>query len=254
MTPVLCLQDVVKWYGNHQVLRGISLDVADGEVVCVIGPSGSGKTTLLYCINHLEDISGGSIQLGGELVGYEHRRDQLYRRTDADVARMRSSVGMVFQRFHLFGHLTVLDNVAYGPRKTLKLSRKDANERAEQLLDEMKLSAHIHKYPAQLSGGQQQRVGIARAMAMQPRLFLFDEPTSALDPETVGEVLNVMRSLVHTGQTMVIATHEMGFAREVADRVVFMDAGVIVEQGSPGDILDRPQNPRTQRFLARLVS
>lgn len=231
-----------KAYGRFEALRGIDLDIAGGEVVAVVGPSGSGKSTLIRCINLLESYQRGEIRVDGELV-----------ERGKALARVRAEVGMVFQSFNLFPHLSVLHNVALGPLRVRGMSRADADARAQALLVKVGLADHAHKLPGQLSGGQQQRVAIARALAMEPKVLLFDEPTSALDPEMVGEVLAVMQALAHTGVTMVIVTHEMGFARRVADRVVFMEAGVVVEQAAPDAFFDAPQEPRTQAFLQAIL-
>ncbi len=244
--------NVHKSFGDLEVLKGIDLDVHRGEVVCLLGPSGSGKTTFLRLINQMETLTGGRIWVDGELIGIEERDGKLYRRTDADIARQRSTLGMVFQRFNLFPHKTVLENVTEAPIVVKKLARADAERRARELLAQVGLDDKESAYPSQLSGGQQQRVAIARALAMDPAIMLFDEPTSALDPELVGEVLAVMRDLAAKGMTMVVVTHEMGFAREVADRVVFMDGGVVVEQGSPDEVLSNPKQERTKAFLARV--
>jgi general L-amino acid transport system ATP-binding protein len=231
-----------KAYGRFEALRGIDLDIAGGEVVAVIGPSGSGKSTLIRCINLLENYQRGEIRVDGELV-----------KRGKALARVRAEVGMVFQSFNLFPHLSALNNVALGPLRVRGMSRADADARAHALLTKVGLTGHAHKLPGQLSGGQQQRVAIARALAMEPKVLLFDEPTSALDPEMVGEVLAVMQALAHTGVTMVIVTHEMGFARRVADRVVFMEAGLVVEQAAPDSFFDAPQEPRTRAFLQAIL-
>jgi general L-amino acid transport system ATP-binding protein len=231
-----------KAYGRFEALRGIDLDIAGGEVVAVVGPSGSGKSTLIRCINLLEGYQRGEIRVDGELV-----------RRGKALARVRAEVGMVFQSFNLFPHLSALHNVALGPLRVRGMARADADARAQALLVKVGLTAHAHKLPGQLSGGQQQRVAIARALAMEPKVLLFDEPTSALDPEMVGEVLAVMQALAHTGVTMVIVTHEMGFARRVADRVVFMEAGLVVEQAAPDAFFDAPREPRTRAFLQAIL-
>jgi polar amino acid transport system ATP-binding protein len=242
-----------KSFGTLEVLRGVDLRVERGEVVCIVGPSGSGKTTLLRCINRLETIDSGRIRVDGTLIGYQECADgRLVESTYDQLRPQRQSIGMVFQRFHLFPHRTALENVMEGPKVVLKVSASEARELATGLLSKVGLADRAEHYPFQLSGGQQQRVAIARALAMQPKLMLFDEPTSALDPELVGEVLAVMRDLALSGMTMVVVTHEIAFAREVADRVIFMDDGVIVEEGTPGDVLDSPQHPRTQAFLSRV--
>ncbi|WP_098465464.1 amino acid ABC transporter ATP-binding protein [Isoptericola jiangsuensis] len=240
--------------GAVHVLRGVDLEVPRGTVTVVLGPSGSGKSTLLRCLNELEQITAGEVRIDGELLGY--RRDDknvLHRLHPKKIAEQRSRVGMVFQRFHLFGHMTALENVMEAPVQVRGLSRAAARERALELLERVGLADRTDHYPAQLSGGQQQRVAIARALAMDPELMLFDEPTSALDPELVGEVLAVMQDLARSGMTMVVVTHEIGFAREVADHVVFMDDGVVVEQGTPAQVLDAPSEPRLKDFLAHVL-
>jgi polar amino acid transport system ATP-binding protein len=247
------IDGVVKNFGHVKVLRGIDLEVRDGEVVCLIGPSGSGKTTLLRCINHLERIDGGLIWVEGEMVGYVKHNGRLREMKERDINAKRAEVGMVFQRFNLFANKTALENVSLGPMLVRKQRKESARALAEELLARVGLADKVSSYPSQLSGGQQQRVAIARALAMKPGLMLFDEPTSALDPELVGEVLQVMRDLARDGMTMLIATHEMGFARDVADRVVFMDGGVIVEVGPPAQVLSQPANPRTQEFLSSVL-
>jgi polar amino acid transport system ATP-binding protein len=221
--------------------------------MCVIGPSGSGKSTFLRCINHLEKIDAGRLSVDGELVGYRERGDRLYELPDREVCRKRSEIGMVFQHFNLFPHMTALENVVEAPIRVKKEARSSAEMRARALLDRVGLAEKVDAYPKQLSGGQQQRVAIARALAMQPKLMLFDEPTSALDPELVGEVLDVMRGLARDGMTMIVVTHEMGFAREVGDSLVFMDSGLIVEQGAPREVLANPQHERTQTFLSKVL-
>jgi len=244
---------VHKSFGRLEVLRGIDLEVQPKEVMCVIGPSGSGKSTFLRCINHLEKIDAGRLSVDGELVGYRQRGDKLYELPDREICQKRSEIGMVFQHFNLFPHMTVQANVAAAPVRVLGLSRSEARERAEQELERVGLADKTGAYPSQLSGGQQQRVAIARALAMNPKLMLFDEPTSALDPELVGEVLDVMRRLAKDGMTMIVVTHEMGFAREVGDTLVFMDGGVIVEAGNPRDVLSNPQHERTRLFLSKVL-
>ena len=251
-TALVQAVNVTKSFHGNEVLKGIDLEVAEREVVCLLGPSGSGKTTFLRCINQLEDINGGRIWVDGELTGYVDKDGRLHRRTNKDIARQRRQIGMVFQRFNLFPHKTALENVTEAPVHVGGKSRTDAQRRGLELLERVGLGDRCDHYPAQLSGGQQQRVAIARALAMDPKLMLFDEPTSALDPELVGEVLTVMRELAMQGMTMIVVTHEMGFARDVADRVVFMDDGVVVEQGAPADVIDNPQHERTKTFLSRI--
>jgi polar amino acid transport system ATP-binding protein len=246
-------QAVHKSYGRLEVLRGITMEVAPREVMCLIGPSGSGKSTFLRCINHLEKIDAGRLYVDGELVGYEQRGDKLHELKDAEVCRKRSEIGMVFQRFNLFPHMTTLGNVIEAPLRVKGESAAAAVARGRKLLDRVGLADKVDVYPNQLSGGQQQRVAIARALAMEPKLMLFDEPTSALDPELVGEVLDVMRDLAADGMTMVVVTHEMSFAREAGDTLLFMDGGVIVEQGTPRDMLANPQHERTKAFLAHVL-
>ncbi|MGW3608112.1 amino acid ABC transporter ATP-binding protein [Micromonospora sp. NPDC005161] len=246
-------EGVRKSFGRVEVLKGISLEVARGEVTCVIGPSGSGKSTFLRCINHLEKIQAGRIWIDGDLIGYRQVGENLHELRDREVCRQRAEVGMVFQQWNLFPHLTVLGNCLEAAVRVKKDSRQLATERAQRLLERVGLAHKADSYPSQLSGGQQQRVAIARALMMEPKLMLFDEPTSALDPELVGEVLDVMKSLAAEGMTMVVVTHEMGFAREVADTVVFMDEGVVVEYGDPQQVLARPQNGRTQSFLSKVL-
>ena len=244
---------VHKSFGRLEVLRGIELEVSQKEVMCMIGPSGSGKSTFLRCINHLEKIDAGRLSVDGELVGYRQHGDKLYELQDTEVCKKRSEIGMVFQRFNLFPHMTALQNVIEAPMRVKGESRAAADDRARKLLDRVGLAEKVNVYPNQLSGGQQQRVAIARALAMQPKLMLFDEPTSALDPELVGEVLDVMRGLAADGMTMVVVTHEMGFAREVGDSLVFMDGGVIVEIGKPREVLANPQQERTRSFLSKVL-
>jgi polar amino acid transport system ATP-binding protein len=251
--PMVKAEAVHKRFGRLEVLRGISLEVARGEVMCVIGPSGSGKSTFLRCINHLEKIDGGRLSVDGDLVGYRQRGDKLYELRDSEVARRRAEIGMVFQRFNLFPHKTALENVIEAPCQVRSVPRKEAVAQAEALLERVGLSDKVKAYPAQLSGGQQQRVAIARALAMSPKLMLFDEPTSALDPELVGDVLDVMRGLAKDGMTMIVVTHEIGFAREVADALVFMDEGVIVEAGPPREVIAKPQHERTRSFLSKVL-
>jgi polar amino acid transport system ATP-binding protein len=244
---------VHKSFGRLEVLRGIDLEVYPKEVMCMIGPSGSGKSTFLRCINHLEKIDAGRLSVDGELVGYRQRGDKLYELGDTEVCQKRSEIGMVFQRFNLFPHMTALGNVTEAPMRVKRESRAVAVEQARKLLERVGLGEKVDAYPNQLSGGQQQRVAIARALAMQPKLMLFDEPTSALDPELVGEVLDVMRGLAEDGMTMVVVTHEIGFAREVGDNLVFMDGGVVVEAGKPRDVLANPQHERTRSFLSKVL-
>ena len=245
-------EQIVKRFGNLIVLNGVDLSVKRGQVVVIIGPSGSGKTTLLRCINHLEKIDGGRIYIEGEHMGYREVNGRLVEDRGANIARIRSQIGFVFQRFNLFPHMTALENVIEAPIHVLHEPRAQVVERAQTLLAKVGLAEKAHVYPHRLSGGQQQRVAIARALAMNPKLMLFDEATSALDPELVGEVLKVMRQLAEEGMTMVVVTHEMGFAREVADEVIFMDKAVIVEQGPPEQIFDAPENERTRNFLGMI--
>ncbi len=244
--------NVTKAFHGTEVLKGIDMDVSKGEVVVLLGPSGSGKTTFLRCINQLETIDGGRIWVDGDLMGFDDRGGTLHHLTDKAVAAQRRDIGMVFQRFNLFPHMTALDNIMEAPMQVKGEKKSEARQRALALLEQVGLKDKPGAYPAQLSGGQQQRVAIARALAMQPKLMLFDEPTSALDPELVGDVLKVMRDLAKGGMTMIVVTHEMGFAREVADRVVFMDAGVVVEQGPPSEVISNPQHDRTRSFLRRM--
>jgi polar amino acid transport system ATP-binding protein len=257
MTPpadaMLRIRGLSKSYGARQVLRDIDLDVQAGSVMCIIGPSGSGKSTLLSCINHLEPIDRGRVWVAGELVGYREHRGRLHELPDREVARMRQSVGMVFQQFNLFPHMTALQNIVEAPIRVKRVAASDAKARAIKLLERVGLADKQARYPAQLSGGEQQRVAIARALAMDPKLMLFDEPTSALDPELVGEVLAVMQDLGRSGMTMVVVTHELGFAREVGDQLTFMDGGVIVEQGDPRAVLAAPREKRTQDFLSKVL-
>ncbi|TFB93671.1 amino acid ABC transporter ATP-binding protein [Cryobacterium sp. HLT2-28] len=251
--PLLSALKVRKSYGGVEVLKGISLAVNPGQVMCLLGPSGSGKSTFLRCINHLERIDGGRISVGGELVGYAQRKDRIFEMNPREVARQRRGIGMVFQRFNLFPHMTALENITAAPIGVRRISKQIAKDRGLELLDRVGLASLAQSYPAQLSGGQQQRVAIARALAMDPQLLLFDEPTSALDPELVGDVLDVMRTLAADGMTMVVVTHEIGFARGAADVVVFMDGGVVVESGPPAEVLDNPQSPRTRAFLDSVI-
>lgn len=252
-TAMISAQQVCKSFGALQVLKGISLEVSRGEVMCLIGPSGSGKSTFLRCINHLEQVNAGRLYVDGDLVGYREKGGRLYELHPRDAARQRRDIGMVFQHFNLFPHRTALENIIEAPTQVKRIRKAQAVARAEELLDRVGLADKAGTYPAQLSGGQQQRVAIARALAMDPKLMLFDEPTSALDPELVGEVLGVMRELAASGMTMVVVTHEMGFAREVADQLVFMDGGVVVESGEPRRVLSDPQHERTKAFLSRIL-
>jgi polar amino acid transport system ATP-binding protein len=251
--PMVKAEGVHKRFGRLEVLCGISFEVQPQEVMCLLGPSGSGKSTLLRCINHLEKINAGRLWVDGELVGYRQDGDKLHELRESDVARKRAEIGMVFQRFNLFPHMTALENVIEAPIQVRKMPRGQATARAEEILDSVGLADKRDSYPAQLSGGQQQRVAIARALAMDPKLMLFDEPTSALDPELVGEVLDAMRELARHGMTMVVVTHEIGFAREVGDTVAFMDAGVIVEAGKPREVFANPRHERTQAFLSKVL-
>jgi polar amino acid transport system ATP-binding protein len=246
-------EQVCKHFGALEVLKGISLTVKRGEVMCLVGPSGSGKSTFLRCINHLELISAGRLWVDGELVGYVERGNKLHEMAAKAAALQRRDIGMVFQKFNLFPHLTALENIVEAPIRVKGLAKSVARKRGQELLAQVGLSEKARAYPAQLSGGQQQRVAIARALAMDPKLMLFDEPTSALDPELVGEVLDVMRQLARDGMTMIVVTHEMGFAREVADSLVFMDAGVVVESGEPRSVLSNPQHERTKAFLSKVL-
>jgi polar amino acid transport system ATP-binding protein len=247
-------EGVHKSFGRLEVLKGVSLEVEPGEVVCMIGPSGSGKSTFLRCINHLDKIDAGRLWVDGKLVGYRQVGDKLYEQRNAEVCRDRAEIGMVFQRFNLFGHMTALENVIEAPVRVRKLPKRDAVAQARVLLERVGLADKVDAYPSQLSGGQQQRVAIARALAMKPKLMLFDEPTSALDPELVGEVLEVMKSLALDFQTtMIVVTHEMGFAREAADRVLMMDDGRIIEEGTPEHFFQAPREERTQQFLAAIL-
>lgn len=247
-------EGVHKGFGRLEVLKGVSLEVEAGEVMCLLGPSGSGKSTLLRCINHLEKIDSGRLWVDGELVGYRQHEDRLYELREPDVARKRAEIGMVFQSFNLFPHMTALENVLEAPVQVKKVRRAEAVEQARELLAGVGLVDKASVYPGQLSGGQQQRVAIARALAMRPKLMLFDEPTSALDPELVGDVLDVMRDLAAQGMTMVVVTHEIGFAREVGDTVVFMDGGIVVESGIPREVLSSPQHERTRAFLGKVLA
>jgi polar amino acid transport system ATP-binding protein len=252
-SPMVKADAVHKRFGRLEVLKGIDLEVQKGEVMVLLGPSGSGKSTFLRCINHLEKINSGRLSVDGELVGYRESGDKLQELHERDVARKRAEIGMVFQHFNLFPHMTALENVTLAPTRVLKVSRSRARDRGREMLGRVGLSDKLDTYPVALSGGQQQRVAIARALAMQPKLMLFDEPTSALDPELVGDVLDAMRQLVHDGMTMIVVTHEIGFAREVADSVVFMDAGVVVESGPPAQVLGAPKHERTRAFLHKVL-
>jgi polar amino acid transport system ATP-binding protein len=244
---------VCKSFGALQVLRGITLNVDRGEVMCIVGPSGSGKTTFLRCVNHLEVITAGRLYVEGSLMGYRERGEKLHELHPREASRQRRDIGMVFQHFNLFPHMTALQNIMEAPMRVKGVSKSKAHATANALLDRVGLAGKERAYPAQLSGGQQQRVAIARALAMEPKLMLFDEPTSALDPELVGEVLDVMKELAKSGMTMMVVTHEMGFAREVADELVFMDEGVVVEAGKPREVLANPQEERTKAFLSKVL-
>jgi len=253
-TPMVRAEEVHKRFGRLEVLKGISLEVQPGEVMCLLGPSGSGKSTFLRCINHLEKINSGRLYVDGELVGYRQQGDKLHELHDSEVARKRAEIGMVFQRFNLFPHMTAIENVIEAPVLLKRKTKVQARQSAQQLLALVGLSDRAGTYPSQLSGGQQQRVAIARALAMEPKLMLFDEPTSALDPELVGEVLDVMRRLAtEVGMTMIVVTHEIGFAREVGDTVVFMDDGVVVETGAPREVFANPRHERTKAFLSKVL-
>jgi polar amino acid transport system ATP-binding protein len=253
MTAMVEAQSIHKSFGVNEVLKGITLEVQPGEVVCLLGPSGSGKSTFLRCINHLEKINAGRLYVDGELVGYRQQGDRLHELHDKEIARKRTEIGMVFQNFNLFPHMTALENITEAPTRVKGEPKNEVHARARDLLAKVGLSEKASAYPRQLSGGQQQRVAIARALAMRPKLMLFDEPTSALDPELVGDVLAVMRDLAQSGMTMIVVTHEIGFAREVADKVVFMDGGVVVESGSPSEVIANPRHERTKAFLAQVL-
>ncbi len=253
MEAMIEVRNLHKRFESVEVLKGINLDVATGKVVCVIGPSGSGKSTLLRCINHLERPDAGYILVGGQFVGYRLVGDRLHEVREHELCASRASIGMVFQRFNLFQNMTVLDNVTLAPKLARRIKTAEAERKALALLERVGLASKKDRYPNRLSGGEQQRVAIARALAMEPGVMLFDEATSALDPELVGEVLDVMRSLARDGMTMVVVTHEIGFAREVADEVVFMDQGVVAERGPPSQVLQAPREARTREFLARLL-
>ena len=251
--PMVKAEQVHKWFGRTEVLKGIDLEVAPREVMCIVGPSGSGKSTFLRCINHLEQIDSGRLSVDGELVGYREHGGKLYEMRDKEVATQRRDIGMVFQQFNLFPHMTAIQNIMEAPIRAQGENKTVVRDRAQALLDRVGLGERGKAYPSQLSGGQQQRVAIARALCMQPKLMLFDEPTSALDPELVGEVLDVMRQLALDGMTMIVVTHEMGFAREVGDSLVFMDDGVVVEAGLPREVLVNPQHTRTKAFLSKVL-
>ncbi|WP_276021739.1 amino acid ABC transporter ATP-binding protein [Mycobacterium barrassiae] len=253
MTPMVKAEAVCKSFGALEVLKGITLEIGKGEVLVMVGPSGSGKSTFLRCINHLEQVNAGRLYVDGELIGYRERGGKLHEMSPRGAAKQRRDIGMVFQHFNLFPHRTALENIIEAPIHVKGVKKDDAVARAKDLLDQVGLSAKAGAYPAQLSGGQQQRVAIARALAMNPKLMLFDEPTSALDPELVGEVLEVMKKLAAEGMTMVVVTHEMGFAREVANHLVFMDGGVVVESGPPREVLGNPQHERTKAFLSKVL-
>jgi polar amino acid transport system ATP-binding protein len=251
--PALRVEGVRKSYGHVEVLKGIDMQVKPGEVACLVGPSGSGKSTFLRCINHLEKINSGRLYVHGELVGYQEKKGRLYELSDREVCRKRAEIGMVFQNFNLFQHMNALENIIEAPMRVLKISKEEAVIHARELLALVGLSGREESLPKQLSGGQQQRIAIARALAMKPKLMLFDEPTSALDPELVGEVLAAMQDLANSGMTMIVVTHEMGFARKVADTIAFMDAGLIVESGSPDEVLDNPRHERTKTFFSKVL-
>jgi polar amino acid transport system ATP-binding protein len=251
--PALRVEGVRKSYGHVEVLKGIDMQVKPGEVACLVGPSGSGKSTFLRCINHLEKINSGRLYVHGELVGYQEKKGRLYELSDREVCRKRAEIGMVFQNFNLFQHMNALENIIEAPMRVLKISKEEAVIHARELLALVGLSGREESLPKQLSGGQQQRIAIARALAMKPKLMLFDEPTSALDPELVGEVLAAMQDLANSGMTMIVVTHEMGFARKVADTIAFMDAGLIVESGPPDEVLDNPVHERTKSFFSKVL-
>jgi polar amino acid transport system ATP-binding protein len=253
MTPMVKAEQVCKSFGALHVLKGITLEIGKGEVLCMVGPSGSGKSTFLRCINHLEQVNAGRLYVDGELIGYRERGNKLHEMSPRDAAKQRREIGMVFQHFNLFPHRTALENIVEAPVHVKRIKKDEAVARGKDLLSQVGLSDKADAYPAQLSGGQQQRVAIARALAMSPKLMLFDEPTSALDPELVGEVLEVMKKLAAEGMTMVVVTHEMGFAREVANQLVFMDGGVVVESGNPREVLSNPQHERTKAFLSKVL-
>ncbi|HBC8575909.1 TPA: amino acid ABC transporter ATP-binding protein [Corynebacterium striatum] len=250
---MISAQNVHKSFGSLNVLKGITLEVQPGEVACLLGPSGSGKSTFLRCCNHLEKVTAGRLYVDGDLIGYRERDGALYEISEKEAAAQRADIGMVFQQFNLFAHRTVLENIIEAPVHVKKQPVEQAKKRAMELLEQVGLADKADAYPVQLSGGQQQRVAIARSVAMDPKLMLFDEPTSALDPELVGEVLRVMKELAAGGMTMLVVTHEMGFAREVADKIFFMDGGQVIESGTPEQVIDNPQHPRTQEFLSSLL-
>jgi ABC-type polar amino acid transport system ATPase subunit len=252
-TPMVTADRISKSFGSNNVLRSISLEVQAGEVLCIVGPSGSGKSTFLRCINHLEKIDAGRLFVEGQLVGYRQKGDKLHELKPKEAALQRRDIGMVFQRFNLFPHMTALENIIQAPMRVKRIPKAKATLRARELMERVGLGDKADHYPAHLSGGQQQRVAIARALAMDPKLMLFDEPTSALDPELVGEVLDVMKELATSGMTMIVVTHEMGFAREVADSIAFMDGGVVVESGPPRELLGNPRQERTKAFLSKVL-
>jgi polar amino acid transport system ATP-binding protein len=252
-TPMVKAESVCKNFGALKVLKGVTLEIGRGQVLVLVGPSGSGKSTFLRCINHLEVVNAGRLHVDGDLIGYREKGGKLYEMPPREAAKQRRDIGMVFQHFNLFPHRNALANIIEAPIQVKGVKKAEAVARAKDLLEQVGLSEKATAYPAQLSGGQQQRVAIARALAMNPKLMLFDEPTSALDPELVGEVLGVMKKLASEGMTMVVVTHEMGFAREVADQLVFMDAGVIVESGKPREVLSNPQHERTKAFLSKVM-
>ena len=251
--PMVLAEQVCKSFGALRVLKGVTLEVAKGQVLVMVGPSGSGKSTFLRCINHLETVNAGRLYVDGDLIGYRERVTKLHEMSPRDAAKQRRDIGMVFQHFNLFPHRTALENIIEAPIHVKGVKKSEALERARDLLNQVGMSEKATAYPAQLSGGQQQRVAIARALAMNPKLMLFDEPTSALDPELVGEVLAVMKKLAEEGMTMVVVTHEMGFAREVANQLVFMDEGIIMESGNPREMMANPQNERTKAFLSKVL-
>ncbi len=250
--PMLRALNVHKSFGENEILKGIHLEVNKGEVLCLLGPSGSGKSTFLRCINHLEKINAGRIYVGGKLVGIDERNGRLYEQNESELCKIRMKIGMVFQNFNLFPHMTALENVMEGPLTVLKKDPEEVKAHAYELLEKVGLSHWADRFPKQLSGGQQQRVAIARSLAMEPELMLFDEPTSALDPELVGDVLRVMRDLAESGMTMVVVTHELEFAKNVAHKVIFMDGGSVVEEGTPADIFENPRHERTKAFLGSI--